>query len=71
MILQNVIITMNNGERIGLKDIEVPSPAYFLKIITDNKIIKEFEYVEPDKRIVINPKFISTITYKIIENTEN
>lgn len=74
MVIKNIIVTMNNGQKIGLKSLEVESVKDFMgNLLVSNcqRTISVWEYTNSGKQIAINSEFISTITFDIEKNEEN
>lgn len=74
MIIKNIIVTMNNGQKIGLKSIEVESIKDFIENLIDSKCqrtISVWEYTNSGKQIAINSESISTVTFDVEENEKN
>lgn len=74
MIIKNIIVTMNNGQKIGLKSIEVESIKDFIENLIDSKCqrtISVWEYTNSGKQIAINSESISTVIFDVEENEKN
>ena len=74
MVIKNIIVTMNNGQKIGLKSIEVESIKDFIENLIDSKCqrtISVWEYTNSGKQIAINSESISTVTFDVEENEKN
>ena len=70
MLFKNIVVVMNNGEKILLGSIEDDSEKSFISRFFNNtfpdatKSCWNFSYSD---KVVINSKFISTINYDIEE----
>lgn len=74
MIIKNIIVTMNNGQKIGLKSIEEESIKDFMENLFNSncqRTLSVWDYTNSGKLIAINSEFISTITFDVEENEKN